>query len=247
MSLEGKAAVVTGAARGMGQAFARTLAENGADVLAVDILECDETVEQIKATGRKGLGLQVDVSKPESATEAAELVKREFGPAHILVNNAGLHPIPTPFEELTFDYWRKVMSVNLDSMFLFIQAFLPQLKENGWGRIVNLSSSSANAAPPNGAPYISSKTGVVGLTRAVASEMGKYDITCNAVAPNPVRTPGAEVIPEEAFQAVAAMQPVPRVMESEDVCGAVLFLCGDGAAFITGQHIHVDGGFVRGD
>ena len=247
MSLEGKAAVVTGAARGMGQAFARTLAENGADVLAVDILDCGETVEQIKATGRKGLGLQVDVSKPESATEAAELVQREFGPAHILVNNAGLHPVPTPFEELTFDYWRKVMSVNLDSMFLFIQAFLPQLKENGWGRIVNLSSSSANAAPPNGAPYISSKTGVVGLTRAVASEMGKYDITCNAVAPNPVRTPGAEVIPEEAFQAVAAMQPVPRVMESEDVCGAVLFLCGDGAAFITGQHIHVDGGFVRGD
>ena len=247
MSLEGKVAVITGAARGMGQAFAVALAREGVDVAAVDILDCSETLGMIEAEGRKGLAISRDISLPETALEVAQMVAEKLGPAHILVNNAGLHPQPTALEDLKFDYWRKVMAVNLDAMFLFIQAFLPQLRGHGWGRIVNISSSSANAAPPNGAPYVSSKAGVLGLTRAVATEVGKYDITCNAIAPNPVRTPGAEVIPEDAFQAVAAMQPIARVMEPKDVCGALVFLCGDGSEFITGQHIHVDGGFVRGD
>lgn len=247
MGLEGKVAVVTGAARGMGRAFAKALAEEGVDVAAVDILDCSETLKDIEAAGRRGLAISRDISLPETAPEVAQMVREKLGVAEILVNNAGLHPRPTPLEDLTFEYWRKVMSVNLDSMFLFIQAFLPQLREAGWGRIVNLSSSSANAAPANGAPYVSSKAGVLGLTRAVATEVGKYNITCNAIAPNPVRTPGAEVISEEVFQAVAAMQPIARVMEPKDVCGALIFLCGHGSEFITGQHIHVDGGFVRGD
>ena len=141
------------------------------------------------------------------------------------------------------------MSINLDSMFIVSLAFLSQLTTGGWGRIVNMSSSSANTAPGNGAPYVASKAAIIGLTRAMATELGKDGITVNAISPNPVRTPGAEadgVIPEEVFQMVASMQPVPRVMVPEDVAGAILFLCSDASEFITGQNFHVDGGYVRG-
>ncbi len=245
--LQGKVAVITGAARGLGAAFALRLAADGAAVAATDILDCGETVDLVQAAGGNAIGVRADVSSPEAVAALAREVAAKLGGADILVNNAGLHPTPAAFEDLTFDYWRKTMAVNLDAMFLTIQAFLPHMKRKSWGRIVNISSSAANAAPPNGAPYVASKAGVLGLTRAVATEVGLHNITVNAIAPNPVRTPGAQVISEEMFQAIAAMQPIPKVMMPEDVAGMVAFLCTDDAAFITGQHLHVDGGYVRGD
>lgn len=244
--LKDKVAVVTGAARGIGAELARALGAEGASVVATDILDCEQTVQDIISSGGRAIGVTGDISSP---TDVAGLAKRSmdhFGPAHILVNNAGLHPTPMPFEQLTLEYWRRTMAVNLDAMFLTIQAFLPQLKDNGWGRIINFSSSSANVAPPNGAPYVASKAGVIGLTRAAATEFGRYNITVNAVAPNPVRTPGADgALTEDMFQMIAQMQPIPKVMEPRHLSGTVLFLCTDGAEFITGQHLHVDGGMVR--
>lgn len=245
--LTGKTAVITGAARGIGEAFAVRLAQDGAAVAAVDILDPSETVEKVTAMGGKAISVKADISLPEEVERIYATVKKELGAVQILVNNAGLHPEPQPFENLTFEYWRKVMSVNIDSMFLLTKAFIPDMKAANWGRIINLGSSSANLAPPDGAPYVTSKGAVVPFSRAVATEFGKHNITCNAISPNPVRTPGAHIIPEEVFQTIAAMQPVPHVMEPRDVVGIASFLCTDEAAFITGQNLHVDGGMVRGD
>jgi len=244
--LQDKVAVVTGAARGIGAEMARALAAEGAAVVATDILHCDATVDSIRAAGGRAFGIVGDIGSETDVATLAQESARTFGLAHILVNNAGLHPDPMPFEQLSLAYWRRTMMVNLDAMFLTIQAYLPQMKANGWGRIVNISSSSANTAPPNGAPYVASKAGVIGLTRAAATEFGRYNITVNAIAPNPVRTPGADgAISEDMFQAIAATQPIPMVMEPRHLTGTLLFLCSDGAEFMTGQNLHVDGGMVR--
>ena len=132
-SLQGKTAVITGAARGLGAAFAERLAADGAAIAAVDILDCAETVQKIERAGGRAIGISADISSQAAVAELADQVRRELGPAQILVNNAGLHPNPQPFENLSFDYWRRVMSVNLDAMFLLIQAFLPDMRASGWG------------------------------------------------------------------------------------------------------------------
>ncbi len=249
MSLEGKIAVVTGGARGIGRALAEGLARDGADIVSLDLGDSAELVATVQGLGRRAIGIVTDVSSPESVQAAADRVAAEWGPAHILVNNAGLHPHMTSFADTTWELWSKTMRVNFDAMFLTAKSFAPQLLENGWGRIINMSSSVTNVAPLGGVHYVASKAGVLGLTRALARELGP-NVTVNALAPSIVETPGlAEtgVITPEIRDAVLGGQIVQEFTQAEDLAGLVVFLCSHEARFFTGQHFHIDGGTVFGD
>ncbi|WP_159499850.1 SDR family NAD(P)-dependent oxidoreductase [Microbacterium sp. 18062] len=248
MSLEGKVAVVTGGARGIGRALAEGLAAAGADIASLDLTDSAELVASVTAMGRRAVGVPTDVSSPESVAAAAVAVEAELGPAHILVNNAGLHPHQTSFADTSWELWSKTMRVNLDAMFLTSKAFYTQMNANGWGRIINMSSSVVNVAPLGGVHYIASKAGVLGLTRALARELGPH-ITANALAPSLVDTPGLSEtgISQEVYDAVVGAQVLQELTTAKDLAGLVVFLCSHEARFFTGQHLHIDGGMVFGD
>jgi NAD(P)-dependent dehydrogenase (short-subunit alcohol dehydrogenase family) len=247
-----KVAVVTGAAAGIGKAFAVRLAQDGAHVVAADIASSAETVKRVEAAGGQAIGVSCDVSSPESISALAQEVERTFGRCDILVNNAGIYP-QKPFEDMTFADWRRVMSVNLDAAFLTASTFLPGMKRRNWGRIVNMSSGTFNTVAVHYAHYIASKGGVIGLTRALASEYGPFGITVNAISPSLTKSPGTTSRPpragraslDEEFAAVAAAQAIPRPETPDDLVGAMSFLTSDDAAFMTGQTLYVDGGLVR--
>ena len=247
-----KVAVITGAAAGIGQAFARRLAEDGAHIVIADKQPADDTVKMVKAAGREALACGCDVASPDSVAAMAKEVDRRFGRCDILVNNAGIYPLK-PFEQMTFADWRHVMSINLDAAFLTASAFIPGMKQRGWGRIVNMSSSTLGTVVTDYAHYIASKGGVVGFTRALASEFGPFGITVNAISPSLVRSQGTlsraprfgRASMDEEFNALAKRQPIPRPELPEDLVGALSFLTSDDAAFLTGQTLYVDGGLVR--
>jgi len=247
-----KVAVVTGAAGGIGQAFAKRLAQDGAHVVIADISPAAETVKLVETAGRRAIACKCDVASPDSVAALAKDVELTFGRCDILINNAGIYPLK-PFDEMTFADWRHVMSINLDAAFLTTSAFIPGMKQRGWGRIVNMSSSTVSTVVTHYAHYIASKGGVVGFTRALASEFGGFGITVNAISPSLTRSPGTlsrtprfgRNSMDEEFAALAARQAIPRPEVPEDLVGAMSFLTSDDAAFMTGQTLYVDGGMVR--
>jgi NAD(P)-dependent dehydrogenase (short-subunit alcohol dehydrogenase family) len=242
-----KVAVITGAARGLGQAFAKRLAEDGVHIAVADLEAGEETASLVRAAGREALAVRCDVSSPESVAGLAREVERAFGRCEILVNNAGIYP-SRPFDELTFAEWRRVISVNLDAMFLMAKAFVPGMKARGWGRVVNLASNTFGTPVPGLVHYIASKGGVIGFTRALASDLGPHGVTVNAIAPSLTRTPGTMVAGHTdpaRFAMVASLQAIKRNEEPDDLVGTLSFLTSDDAAFVTGQTLYVDGGWVR--
>jgi NAD(P)-dependent dehydrogenase (short-subunit alcohol dehydrogenase family) len=247
-----KVAVITGGSKGIGQAFAKRLAEDGVHVAIADVAPGADTAKMIEQAGRKALACQCDVTSPESIAAMATDVQKTFGRCDILINCAGIYP-QRAFDDMTFEEWRRVLSINLDSCFLVSKQFVPGMKQRNWGRIVNLASSTLGSVVSGFVHYMSSKAGIVGFTRAMASELGPYGITVNAISPGLTRSPGtlartprAGMADMEAeFNFAAGMQAIKRVEVPEDLVGTVSYLTSDDAAFITGQTLNVDGGRVR--
>jgi NAD(P)-dependent dehydrogenase (short-subunit alcohol dehydrogenase family) len=245
MSGDGRVAVVTGSASGLGAAFAVRLAELGFDLALCDLDEPRETAEAVRAAGRRAVGLVADVSEPEQVRSFAEAARAELGPCAVLVNNVGVSPF-SPFEDITLEDWRRTMSVNLDSLFLVTRAFIEDMKARAWGRVVNLTTAVCwDAERRDVVHYATSKMGVVGFTRSLATEMGAHGITVNCICPGVIKTPLLEQrITPEQWQRYFDRQPIKRYGEPADLLGALQLLVSDEGSFMTGVTLPVHGGRV---
>jgi NAD(P)-dependent dehydrogenase (short-subunit alcohol dehydrogenase family) len=243
VTLEGKVAIVTGGAQGIGRAIADGLAAEGARIVIADLARAEEAAAGFEG----GVGLTVDVSSEEDTVRmAAETVER-CGSIDVLVNNAGLYAslAMRPFEQIPLDEWRQVMDVNVASMFLTCRAVVPVMRGQGGGAIVNISSGTPFRGVPFLLHYVTSKGAIVALTRALAKELGKDNVRVNCVAPGFTMSDGVHEHPEviEALRDISvAARTIQRDQVPEDVVGAAVFLCGPGAGFITGQTMVIDGG-----
>jgi 2-hydroxycyclohexanecarboxyl-CoA dehydrogenase len=242
-----KVALVTGAAAGIGAAIARRLARDGIAVGVLDILidDASKVADQIGGAGGKAIPLQADITDREQVKAAVARLRDAFGPVTILVNNAGITGM-VAFEDLTDAQWDKVFAVNAKGTFIVTQVVLPDMKAAGWGRIVNISSSSAQSGAPLMAHYSASKGAVIALTKTLARELGPLGITCNNIPPRFVMN---TVMSEKHFNDSNKSRedwinagPIRRQGEPEDIAGACAWLVGDEAGYVTGQTIGVNGG-----
>jgi 3-oxoacyl-[acyl-carrier protein] reductase len=241
--LAGRLAVVTGAGQGLGRAFATRLRAEGARVVIAD-LDAAKAEAVAAGLGAGATAIAVDVADPDSV---AELARRagELGPVDILVNNASIFSTleMRPFDDIPVDEWDRVMAVNVKGVFLCARAFVPGMRAAGYGKIVNISSATVFIGRPLYLHYVTSKAAVIGLTRALATEVGPAGIRVNAVTPGATQTevPRKTVTPEQAERIIAA-QAIKRREVAEDVVGTVAFLAAPDSDFITGQTVNVDGG-----
>jgi len=243
ISLAGRVALVTGGAQGIGKATALTLAQAGADV-AVTNRNCQklsQVIEEVERLGRKGLKFCVDVSDAEAVQEMVEHILESWGKIDILVNNAGITRDNLVMRMKTQD-WEAVMRTNLDGAFNCIRAVLPSIVRQRYGRIISLSSVVAQVGNAGQANYIASKAGVIGLTKAVAAEVARRNITVNAIAPGFIATPMTENLPPEVHQRMLGLIPMGRMGTDCEVAYGVAFLASEEARYITGHVLNINGG-----
>jgi len=244
--LDGKVAIVTGAGRGIGRAIALALAREGADVVVndVDSRSAEATANEVRAMGRRALSIVADVSNGEEVIKMVETAIKAFGKIDILVNNAGIFS-SIPLEDITEENWDKMMKINLKSVFLCSQAVMKPMKRQRSGKIVNIASMAGKVGGiVAGADYAASKAGVMCLTKSLAKQLAPYGINVNAVAPAWIETDMMKDWPRETKESILKQIPLGRFGKPEEVAEAVVFLVSDGAGFITGATIDINGGIL---
>lgn len=257
--LKAKTALVTGSTSGIGQAMARALANQGANIVLNGFGDAEQ-IERDRSALAANAGVEViynnaDMTKPEQIAAMFTEAKEKFGGVDILVNNAGIQHV-APVDEFPVDKWNAIIAINLSSAFHCIQQALPMMKEAGWGRVINLASAHALVASPYKSAYVAAKHGIAGLTKTVALEVAEQNITCNAVCPGYVWTPlvenqiadtaKARGITEEEVKndVLLAAQPTKKFVTVEQLGEICCFLCSDAASSITGSVMPVDGGWT---
>ena len=240
-----RVAVVTGGASGIGLGVSRAFVADGYKVAILDLKGAQEAAAELAAEGGTTLAIDVDVSDRAGVSAAFEKIRADLGPVEILVTSAGIESF-TPALEIDADRWDRIIAVNLTGTFACIQEALPDMVAGGWGRIVTISSSSAQSGAPNMAHYAASKGGVIGLTKSIAVEFARQGITCNTIPPSLVDTPMArhaeQVGDFPGVDVIGPMVPLGRAGTPADIAGACSFLCSEAGSYITGQVIGVNGG-----
>jgi len=250
MGTTGRVAVVTGAASGMGLAIARKLAARGDRIGLLDLQgdAARQAAEDLRASGGQAAAAEVDVTDRAAVDAALDKIRAELGPIEIMVTSAGLDAFER-FTDISVESWERILAVNLTGTFHCVQSAVPDMIEAGWGRIVTISSSSAQSGAPRMAHYVAAKGGVIGLTRALALELARKGITVNTITPGMIDTPmlrgaaaGGAIGDLDKVAPMAV--PVGRPGKVEEIAAACAYLCSDEAAFVTGQTIGVNGGMV---
>ena len=242
-ALAGRVAIVTGGSRGIGLAIARSLAESGASVVVSgrDAGRLEKAAGEIEAAGGTVLAIVADVAKREDADRLVDAARKRFGRIDVLVNNAGITRDQL-LVRMTDDDWDQVLDTNLRGVFLMTRAAGKVMMRQRSGRIINISSTAGAMGNPGQVNYSAAKAGVIGLTKAAARELAHWNILVNAVAPGLIETDMTASIPADAREALLRQVPLKRAGAAREVAEVVRFLAGDGAAYITGQTIHINGG-----
>jgi len=245
MRLAGKVAIVTGGARHIGAVYARKLAAEGAAVVIADVLDGAEVVGQIEKQGGKAKALKIDVSREEETDRMAAETVKAFGRIDILVNNAAIFIDiqRRPFHEISAEEWDRISAVNIKGPFLCAKAVFPQMKQQRSGKIINISSSTVFWGTPMFLHYVASKSALIGMTRALAREVGEYGMCVNAIAPGLVEHEGQSA-PRELSEFQLKVRSLKRVETPEDLLGVLVYLASPDSDFVTGQTLLIDGGSV---